>query len=113
MREILGTVPKNHQSFGDFGDCIEFHEHETNYNLFNYCFFILGLDIREAIYPKNTAAAIPPAAAAVPPVKAPTNPISLTFCMEPFASRLPNPVKGTVAPAPAKSTKCLYIPSPP
>ena len=62
------------------------------------------------MYPKNTAAAIPPAAAAVPPVKAPTNPFSCTFWTAPLASKLPNPVKGTVAPAPAKSTKCWYIP---
>lgn len=57
------------------------------------------------MYPKNTAAAMPPAAAAVPPVKAPTKPFCWTFCIAPFASRFPNPVKGTVAPAPAKSTK--------
>jgi len=41
-----------------------------------YCFFIFGFDTRDAIYPKNTAAEIPPAAAAVPPVNAPTRPIS-------------------------------------
>ena len=34
-RKILGTVPKNHQFFGNFWDCPEFHEHETNYNLSN------------------------------------------------------------------------------
>ena len=39
-----------------------------------YCFFILGLEIRAAKYPKNTAAAIPPAAAFTPPVKAPIKP---------------------------------------
>ena len=72
----------------------------------SYCFFIFGFEINEAIYPKNTAAAIPPAAAAVPPVNAPTKPISLVFCIAPFASKLPKPVSGTVAPAPAKSTKC-------
>ena len=72
----------------------------------NHCFFIFGFEIRDAIYPKKTAAAIPPAAAAVPPVKAPTSPISWTFSTAPFAKRFPNPVKGTVAPAPAKSTKC-------
>ena len=58
------------------------------------------------MYPKKTAAAIPPAAAAVPPVNAPTNPISCTFCIAPLASKFPKPVKGTVAPAPAKSTIC-------
>jgi len=44
------------------------------------------------------------AAAIVPPVNAPTKPISCTFLIAPFARRLPKPVKGTVAPAPAKST---------
>ena len=36
-----------------------------------YCFFILGLASREAMYPKNTAAAIPPADALTPPINAP------------------------------------------
>lgn len=71
-----------------------------------YCFFILGFATREAIYPKNTDAAIPPAAAVVPPVNAPTSPISWTFFITPLANKFPKPVKGTVAPAPAKSTKC-------
>ena len=39
-------------------------------------FLILGFETRDAIYPKNTAAAMPPAAAAVPPVKAPSKPLS-------------------------------------
>lgn len=78
----------------------------SKYNICFYCFFILGLEISEAIYPKNTAAAIPAAAAEVPPVNAPTNPISFTFWIAPLAKRLPKPVNGTVAPAPAKSTKC-------
>lgn len=69
-----------------------------------YCFFIFGLESREAIYPKNIAAAIPPLAAAAPPVKAPKIPSVLTFSIAPVASKLPNPVKGTVAPAPANST---------
>ena len=72
----------------------------------NYCFLILGLETREAIYPKNIAAEIPPAAAAVPPVNAPTSPFSWIFFIAPLASKFPKPVKGTVAPAPAKSTKC-------
>ena len=50
-----------------------------------YCFFILGLEIREAKYPKNTAAAIPPLAAFIPPVKAPTKPVSFTPSIAPFA----------------------------
>ena len=53
--------------------------------LFFYCFFILGLEISAAKYPKKTAAAIPPAAAFTPPVKAPTKPLSLTASIAPFA----------------------------
>lgn len=41
-----------------------------------YCFFIFGFEISDAMYPKNIAAEMPPAAAIVPPVKAPTRPIS-------------------------------------
>lgn len=70
----------------------------------HYCFFIFGFETRAAIYPKNIAAAIPPAAAAVPPVNAPIRPSVSAFFIAPFASKLPKPVKGTVAPAPAKST---------
>ena len=62
---------------------------------------------------KNTAAAIPPAAAFTPPVKQPTNPLWCTPSIAPFAKLYPNPVRGTVAPAPAKSTKYWYIPNPP
>lgn len=71
---------------------------------------IFGFAINDAIYPKKTAAAIPPAAAAVPPVNAPIKPICPAFSIAPLASKLPNPVKGTVAPAPAKSTNFSYIP---
>ena len=35
---------------------------------------VLGFEIKEAIYPKKIAAAIPPLAALIPPVKAPINP---------------------------------------
>lgn len=70
-----------------------------------YCFFILGLEIKEARYPKNTAAAIPPLEALIPPVKAPTKPDSLTPSIAPFAKLYPNPVSGTVAPVPANFTK--------
>jgi hypothetical protein len=38
-------------------------------------------------------------------MKAPINPESLTSEIAPFASKLPNPVRGTVAPHPAKSIK--------
>lgn len=52
------------------------------------------------------AAAIPPAAAFVPPVNAPIKPASFTSEITPLLSRLPKPVRGTVAPQPAKSIKC-------
>ena len=51
-----------------------------NWGLFHFVYFlILGFETRDAIYPKITAAAMPPAAAAVPPVKAPIKPLSCTF----------------------------------
>lgn len=50
------------------------------------------------------AAEIPPADAAVPPVIAPRRPSVSAFFIAPFASKFPNPVRGTVAPLPAKST---------
>jgi hypothetical protein len=78
-----------------------------------YCFFIFGLDINEARYPKKIAAAIPPAAAFVPPVNTPINPDLPTSSITPFARALPKPVSGTVAPAPANSTNFEYIPRPP
>ena len=73
----------------------------------------MGFAINEARYPKNIAAAIPPAAFFIPPVNAPKNPADFTPSIAPFAKLYPNPVRGTVAPAPAKSTKYLYRPSPP
>lgn len=78
-----------------------------------YCFLIFGLAIKEAIYPKNTAADIPPAEALTPPIKAPSKPCSCAPSIAPFAKLAPKPVKGTVAPHPAKSITYLYIPSPP
>ncbi len=78
----------------------------TSKNSLFYCFFICGLAIRAAIYPKKIAAAIPPLEAFNPPVKAPSNPFSLTPSIAPFASKFPNPVRGTVAPLPAKLTRC-------
>ena len=72
-----------------------------------YCFFIFGFEINEAKYPKNTAAAIPPAAALTPPVNTPIRPDCWTSSIAPLARLYPNPVRGTVAPAPAKSTKYL------
>ena len=52
-------------------------------------------------------------AAVKPPVNAPRNPFSFTPSITPVASKLPNPVRGTVAPQLAKSINGLYIPSPP
>ena len=74
-------------------------------NEHNYCFFIFGLEIKEAIYPKNTAAAIPPALDLRPPVKIPKNPVCLTASITPFARLFPKPVSGTVAPQPANLTR--------
>ena len=65
---------------------------------------LFGLKISAKIKPKVTAAVIPPAEAAMPPVKAPSNPFSTTAACTPLAREYPNPVKGTVAPAPANST---------
>ena len=62
--------------------------------IFIMCFVLIGCQEKE------------PETPVVPPVNAPTKPISWTFCTAPLASKFPNPVKGTVAPAPAKSTKC-------
>ena len=72
-----------------------------------YCFLILGFAIKDAIYPKKTAAAIPPAEALTPPINAPNKPCSLTPSIAPLARFAPKPVNGTVAPAPAKSITYL------
>ena len=73
-------------------------------NISFYCFLIFGLETKDAIYPKNIALEIPAAAAFIPPIKAPTKPLSFTSVMTPLARRFPKPVRGTVAPQPAKST---------
>ena len=78
-----------------------------------YCFFIFGFAINDAKYPKNIAAAIPPAFDFTPPINAPNSPTSFTDSNAPFARLAPNPVSGTVAPAPAKFINYLYIPRPP
>ena len=59
------------------------------------------------MYPKKIAAAIPPLAALIPPVKAPIIPFEDTSDTTPFDKRFPKPVRGTVAPQPAKSIKYL------
>lgn len=74
-------------------------------------FLVLGLKINAFKYPKNMAAAMPPAVAVMPPAKMPVNPSSrIIFCV-PVAKECPNPVNGIVAPAPAKSTKGWYSPT--
>ena len=78
---------------------------ESNHQSEIYCFFIFGFEIKEAIYPKKTAAAMPPALALSPPVKIPKNPFCFTASITPFARLFPNPVKGTVAPHPANLTR--------
>lgn len=70
------------------------------------------LNINENTKEKNTAAAIPPAVAVSPPVKSPIMPLVETCLITPFASVLPNPQIGTVAPALAKSTIGSYNPNP-
>ena len=72
-----------------------------------------GLKIRAANNPKTTAAVIPGAEAVNPPDKTPISPSLSTASRTPLARRLPKPVKGTVAPAPAKSMRGWYHPSPP
>ena len=58
-----------------------------------------------AIKKENTTAAVIPAlAAASEPVTAEKKPFSAPF-IAPFASRYPKPEIGTVAPAPANSTR--------
>lgn len=70
------------------------------------------LNISEKINEKNTAAAIPPAVAVSPPVNKPITPLVETCLITPFASVLPKPTIGTVAPAFPKSTMGSYNPKP-
>lgn len=57
------------------------------------------------------AAAMPPAVALSPPVSTPSRPCSATASAAPLASEYPNPVSGTVAPAPPQSTTYWYAPT--
>ena len=68
--------------------------------------FLLVLDLKiSAIKNAKTTAAVTPALAAdSAPVIAENTPFSAPR-IAPFASRYPNPEMGTVAPAPAKSTR--------
>ena len=67
-------------------------------------FLLLDLKISAMINENITAALTPALAAAKAPVNAPNSPLSAPR-MAPFAKRYPNPEMGTVAPAPAKSTR--------
>ena len=69
-----------------------------------YSFFILGSNISDAINPNISAAETPTAHEVNPPVKSPRNPCSSIAFFIPFHKTLPNPVRGTVAPAPANLT---------
>lgn len=75
-----------------------------------YCFFIFGFAIKEARYPKNIAAAIPPADAFTPPINAPSKPEFWASVIAPLAKLAPKPSSGTVAPQPAKSITYWYMP---
>ena len=63
----------------------------------------LGLKRIPASRPKRIAAVIPAAVAFSPPVRMPRAPLSSMASLTPFANVAPKPVKGTEAPAPAKS----------
>ena len=65
----------------------------------------LGLKRIPASRPKIIAAVIPAAVAFRPPVRMPRAPLSSMASLTPFANVAPKPVKGTEAPAPAKSMK--------
>jgi len=56
----------------------------SHFSLLNI-YFIFGLEISEAIYPKNIAAAIPAAEAFIPPEKAPIIPELDISSFTPFA----------------------------
>ena len=63
----------------------------------------LGLKRIPASRTKMIAAVIPAAVAFRPPVRMPRAPLSSMASLTPFANVAPKPVKGTEAPAPAKS----------
>ncbi len=75
----------------------------------DYCFFLSTRLGKEAIYPKKIAAAIPPAAALVPPIKSTNQTNLFNFFNSTLANKLPKPVKGTVAPAPAEINQNIDI----
>ena len=68
---------------------------------------------RAAIRPNMIAAVIPPAALVSPPVSIPNAPSVFTASFMPSHITNPNPLIGTVAPAPANSVRGLYSPTAP
>lgn len=66
--------------------------------------FVFGVNNTDITYPKNIAAAIPPAVDIVPPVITPKNPSVFIVSITPFPKEYPKPIIGTVAPKPPKST---------
>lgn len=66
--------------------------------LHNPYFFIFGSKIKDARYPKISAAEIPTALALNPPMNIPMNPFSSTASFTPCQSVFPKPSSGTEAP---------------
>ena len=64
------------------------------------------------VKPVTMATVMPMAALVRPPEKMPARPLSAMASMVPWVSRWPKPLRGTVAPAPAKSIKGWYSPTP-
>ena len=78
--------------------------------IYNPPFYVFGFDLKisDTRKPNNNDADIPPAEAVSPPVITPKNPFSSIAFFTPSVNSEPNPVSGTVAPAPAKSMIGLY-----
>ena len=70
--------------------------------------FGFDLNIRDTKKPNINAELIPAADAVNPPVITPKKPLSSTAFLTPSIRTEPNPVNGTLAPAPAKSIIGLY-----
>lgn len=67
------------------------------------CYFCLLLNIIDHKSDKKRAVVMPVAVPFKPPEITPMSPFASTASFTPFASEYPNPVRGTVAPADAKS----------
>ena len=68
-------------------------------------YFILGLKIKDAKYPKINAPEIPTALEVKPPLNNPKKPDSSMASFIPFHRLFPKPSNGTVAPQPAHFEK--------